>query len=120
MKYITTPVMIVPKTGALCEADLSMLCDPPLGFVDAECIARMVEIATAINEHDTLVAERDALVGACEAHMVWKRHVEDCLRCGMRLSGMRVKCSVERELQARSDELAEDALDLVRGEVSDG
>ena len=59
--------------------------------------------------------EYDALVGACEAHMVWKRHVEDCLTCGMRL-----KCSVERELQARSDELAEDALGLVRGEVSDG
>jgi len=56
MKHIKTPVMIVPSTATLIDADNIMLCEPPLGPVDSKCIARLVEIGRIINTFDSLLS----------------------------------------------------------------
>jgi hypothetical protein len=68
MKYVKTPVVVkrdAPRNMVgLYDADGKYIA---LRFGGDDRAAQFQEIATSLSEHDALIAQRDALVGVCEA-----------------------------------------------------
>jgi len=76
MKHIKTPVSVAGyDIGSVYEANGSELCCC-YGMVEDQR-NKSAEIAMALNEHDRLVAERDALHEAAKAQVRWSESDDD-------------------------------------------
>ena len=103
MKYIETPVTPGKLTATLFEgSDILCVVDGTSGT----SYQKRDDIMLALNEHDKLVAERDALVGACEALLDWNDPLKSLP------ADIPPTCPTLPEVI----KLAEAALALVRGE----
>ena len=101
MKHVMTPVRLSDWLNALImDATGDDILQVRAGRTAKD---RSLEIVQAINEYDELVAQRDALVGACEQLMAW---------IGPPLTD-RASYDSAREVAWSA---ARDALALVRGE----
>jgi len=107
MKHIKTPVTPGKSTATLWEGH-DILC---VVGGKADSYKKADEIMLALNEHDKLVAERDALVKACEANVELHIHASECTECD--IDG---QCSEGERLLKRALDLRDAALALVRGE----
>ena len=102
MKHIKTPITPGKSTATLWEGH-DILC---VVGGKADSYKKADDIMLAINEHDELVAERDALVGACEALLDWNDPLKSLP------ADIPPTCPTLPEVI----KLAEAALALVRGE----
>ena len=104
MKYIKTPVVYEKEDMTIWGRDGQWIATLALSWLAPELV-------TSINEHDKLVAERDALVGACEANVELHIHASECTECD--IDG---QCAEGERLLKRALDLRDAALALVRGE----
>ena len=109
MKYIETPVTPGKLTATLFEgSDILCVVDGTSGT----SYQKRDDIMLAINAHDKLVAERDALVKACEANVELHIHASECTECD--IDG---QCAEGERLLKRALDLRDAALALVEVEV---
>ena len=63
MKHIKTPVTMAKLTSSIWEGD-ALLCH--VGSGDADSYRKANEITLVLNERDDVIAQRDAMVNACD------------------------------------------------------
>jgi hypothetical protein len=110
MKYISTPIMLSENwmiEGEPVDADGELLC-----HWQADHDAKL-EMVQAVNEHDELVAQRDALVDACEASRALSQHLAVCDS----FDEPDGDCPTCLELGQRMRDTRRSALALVRGDA---